>query len=452
MQDRCSGDIPGPPPLRQIKRVWRAWLRWWRPRWKHRHGPLLYLLAYFWRRLMVRTTVIGITGSVGKSTAKDCLARILADVAPTVKTDKNFNTILGVVMTVLSIRPRHRFAVVEVGAAGPGTLAPAARLLKPDIAVVLSVAGTHTREYDSLDQIAVEKARLPASLSRGGTALFNADDPRVRSMAEEFDGRKVLFGEQCGSALTIREARAAWPDRLSFTVSDGTCEVPVQTQLIGTHWIPSLRSALAVAHHLGVGLEDAAKALACVPPMPARLQPVYLPSGAVVIRDEKNGAVTTLEAMLEVMRTARATRIGLVISDVSDSKAKPRKRARDFGSMAAEVADFAVFVNERGSRAVDVAVAGGMDPEHCHAQPNLKAAADCLKRELRPGDVVFFKGCTTDHLTRLVMAQFGEIACWRTDCRLTFLCDQCANLGPDFSLAVLSAPAGEAGRAPVGTA
>jgi hypothetical protein len=123
-----------------------------------------------------------------------------------------------------------------------------------------------------------------------------------------------------------------------------------------------------------------------------------------------------------------------VISDISDSRARQRKRQRDLGRIAAEVADVAVFVGGSGHRAVRAALEAGGDPSSFHYIPGLAKAADFLKSELRDGDLVFVKGRSTDHLSRIVFSQYGSIGCWTTSCRIHRICDLCYLLEPGFDL------------------
>ena len=124
------------------------------------------------------------------------------------------------------------------------------------------------------------------------------------------------------------------------------------------------------------------------------------------------------------------------------------RRQRDMGSLAAELAQAAIFVGEHAHHAVRAAVAAGMDPASCHAVATVADAADRLGQELRPGDLVFVKGRATDHLSRALFAQLGPIGCWRSRCRVRSVCDLCWALRPGFDLpAALSAPLPPAGDA-----
>jgi UDP-N-acetylmuramoyl-tripeptide--D-alanyl-D-alanine ligase len=406
--------------------------------WRH---AVRVALAWVWRRLMFRTTVVAVTGSVGKTTAKECLAAVLAAGGPTLKTLDNQNDGPGVPRTLLRLRPWHRFAVIEVGTATPGLIARSARLVKPHVAVVLNVARTHTDVFPTLEATAAEKAALVAALPRRGTAILNGDDERVRAMAERCPARVVWFGQKPDCDWVAEDVRSGWPERLRFRVRAGRDVALVRTQLVGAHWVSSVLSALAAGHACGAPLAEAAAALAGVAPFTARMQPVALPGGVVVIRDEETGSPDSLRAMLDVMRGARARRRVLVWSDLTDSKAKPRKRQRDMGRLAAELAHAAIFVGDHAHHAVRAAVGAGMDSAACHAATTVADAARRLGHELREGDLVFLKGRATDHLSRVLFAQLGPIGCWKSRCRVRSVCDLCWVLRPGFDLAqALAAP------------
>jgi UDP-N-acetylmuramoyl-tripeptide--D-alanyl-D-alanine ligase len=390
------------------------------------------VLLFVWRRLMIRTTVIAITGSVGKTTAKECLAAALGGDGAVVKTFQNQNDRFGLPKTIRAMRPWHRFAVIELGTQSPGDMRRLARLAKPDIAVVLCVARTHTDKFKDLDETAAEKAELVNALSRRGVAVLNADDPRVRSMADGRKTRTIFFGSAAGSDYRAQGTESRWPGRLRFEVVNGEERSEVHTQLVGTHWLSSVLAAMAAAATCGIPIEEAARRIGRVRPSAGRMQPVELPSGATIMRDEENGSPDTVQAMLEVLRNARANRRGLVFSDQSDSTEKPRKRLRTIGRLAAELCDFAVFVGEHAQHGVAAATAAGMDASCCAGFHSLRDAARWLGQALRPGDLVFLKGRGSDHLSRILFAQFGSIGCWKSKCGIRRLCDYCAQLAPDF--------------------
>ena len=409
---------------RQNTKVLLRWCYW----------QLLYVLAYMWRCLLWRTTFVAITGSVGKTTTKECLAAIFSAHFHTAKTLHNQNDYSGVPRTILSVRPWHRFAVVEIGTDRPGLIRRSARLVRPHMAIVLTVARTHTTVFATLDDTAAEKAQLLAALPRTGVAILNADDARVRNMANSCRCRVKTFGRSAGLDLWADGISSQWPARLTLQVHTASETQWVQTQLVGTHWGNAVLAALLAALTNGIPLKTAAADLARVKPFTARMQPVLLPSGATIIRDEENGSPDTLRAALQVLQESVAMRRILVMSDMSDSRKKPRDRLKELGKIAAQVADLAIFIGVHGRYAVKAAMASGMQPQSVCSFADISQAALYLQSALRHGDVVLLKGRASDHLSRVFFAQLGTIGCWKTICHKTSVCDLCEQLRPEFDL------------------
>jgi len=191
---------------------------------------------------------------------------------------------------------------------------PSARLVRPDVAVILPIRRTHTDGFVDLDQHAAEKAVLLQYLAPGGLAILVGDDPRVARMADRTRFRSCLVGTSPSFDLWGDQVSGCWPKGLSFQAHWGqeTCEV--RTQLLGSHWVSSVLAALAAAVHAGVPLKDAARVLPHISPYTARLEPVALPGGAVIIRDDHLADIDGFMAALQVLREARTQRRVLVTS------------------------------------------------------------------------------------------------------------------------------------------
>ena len=387
--------------------------------------PLLTAAAWVWRRLLFRTTFIAITGSLGKTTAKELTAEVLAAAGPTFRSYRNQNAYRAVVLNVLRVRPWHRFAVIETAAAAPNRMARSARLLRPDVAVILTVNRTHSTAYRSLDEHAAEKALLLDFTRRGGLALLNGDDDRVRPMAGRGPASAVLFGTGDDCAYRASAVSARWPERLAFKLHAAGGARDVRTQLVGEHWLPAALAALAIGDRLGVEPGAAAAALARTPPFPGRLAPYRVPSGAVFLRDDYNAAVPSVDASLAVLREARARRRVLVMTDLSDFEGNSKRRRRHIAGLLADAVDAAVFVGEQAEYGARRALEAGLAEDQAHGFATLEEAAAFLRRDLGEGDLVLLKGRTTDHAARLFLAQLGEIGCWKPYCRKRMLCDVC---------------------------
>jgi UDP-N-acetylmuramoyl-tripeptide--D-alanyl-D-alanine ligase len=289
---------------------------------------LMYVAAYLWRRLLFRTTFIAITGSVGKTTAKECLAAIMSSRFPTASTWANQNDDSGVPRSILRVRPWHRFAVLEVAASGRGLMRRSAPLVSPEVALVLTVARTHMRSHKTLESVAAEKFELLKALRPGGTAVLNADSSWVAAMAPRCERKVVWFGGSAESNLRADEISSCWPERLTFRLHAGSSSWRVKTQLVGTHWTTSLLGALATAQVCGLPPADALAAVENLQPTPARMQPVSVLNRVTILRDEYNGSIDTLGAALRTLADAEARRKVLVITDVGDTNQRSAGRMR----------------------------------------------------------------------------------------------------------------------------
>lgn len=388
--------------------------------WKRLSGEValytLAALAFLWRTLLFRTKFIAVTGSFGKTTAKDFLAAMLSRLGPTVKTDGNRNGAFGISWAILRTRPWHRFVVMEIGTDRKGFMLRGSLLMRPDVALILTVGRTHTKTFRTLEATASEKASLLRFLRAGGTAVLNSDDPRVAAMAVGVRRKVVRFGSSMDCDVWARGAVSRWPGRLTFTAGRGDEEAEVKTRLVGTHWLSSVLGAMAAAAACGATLAQAAAAVAEIEPYTARLQPVELPSGAVLLRDELEGSIDALEVAMEALSQAQAKRRLLIISDCSDCKLKPRDRIRHYARLASQCGAEVVFVGDRA-------------PVGAHHFMRFEDAAEFLRHELRAGDLALLRGRTCDHLSRLYFALLGDVGCHLSRCDIRRPCDQCARLG-----------------------
>jgi UDP-N-acetylmuramoyl-tripeptide--D-alanyl-D-alanine ligase len=391
---------------------------------------MLVLSASLWRRLLFRTTVIAITGSLGKTTTKELLAAILSSRGATLSTPATTNSVAGVARTILRGRPWHRYIVVEVGTDRPGWIRRSAFITNPDVAVILNVARTHTDRFATLDDTAREKSSLLSGLRRRGVAVLNHDDPRVAAMAGRRQSRVVWYGLGDNAAIRASEISATWPDRLSLTLTQAGATQRIQTQLVGVHWAHSILAAVTAASVCGVSLSQAAAVVEVMPPTVGRMDPRTLSSGAVVLRDDSNSSVDSFRPALEVLRKARAGRKVLAITTVSDSSESWDKRLRRIACEAAAVVDVLVLMGKAKDtrRAAGAAISSGFLPEHLHCFESLRDATEYFRNHLRPGDLVLLRGRNKDHVGRIYLAQENDVRCWRVSCQKMIVCDHCPDL------------------------
>jgi len=378
------------------------------------------------RRRLEQTTVIGITGSAGKSTAVRLLAAVLEGQGDVYASPRTSNTARSLVRMARRIGGSPRFLVHELAAWAPGTMRELAWTLEPDVAVVTVVGWDHYRAFRGPDGAAAEKAELVRALPAGGLAVLNADDERVRAMAAQTRARVVFFGEEEGVDYRATSVAAVWPDRLGFDLVHPTGRVSVSTRLVGRHWAPSVVAALATAIELGVPAETAASRVSETAPVALRFEEVDGGGGVTFLLDDFKAPVWTVWPALDVLGEARAARRIAVIGQLSDDPRRPRDLYRQVVEYARERAEVVVVTG----RWAETAVRRFTGDAAVHGFASMRDAQRFLASELRPGDLVLLKGTvSSDHSERLLLARTGTVRCWRDACGRVTPCQRCPELG-----------------------
>ena len=392
------------------------------------YRPLHLKLAALHRSRLAGVTFVGVTGSAGKTSAKTMIAEILKAAGSVKQTSGTGNRLFHIAEVILETLPGQDFCVMELSAERTGYFGRLLPLVRPDIGVVTTVGDDQLKSFGSREAIAAEKGKLIASLPPGGTAVLNADDPLVRAMGDGFGGRVITYGMAQGADLRARDLRAAWPERLSFTVRFEGRDYAVRTQLCGKHWAPAVLAALATGVAAGIPLDQAVELIAAVPPNRARMEPVAAPGGITFIRDDWKGAYWGMPTVYDFLREAEAERKVLVVGTLADYHGTVRSRYRIVGEEALKVADAVIFVGNMATYGLRAQRFAG-EGQSVLAFPDVRQAAVALRDFLRAGDLVVLKGAVrADHLGRLLLARSGPVACWRMDCGKDMLCDACPKL------------------------
>ena len=348
---------------------------------------------------------VGITGNVGKTTAKEAIAAALGARYRVLKTSASFNNEIGVPLTLLGLEPSHEVAVIEMGFYVPGEIADLCRLVRPRVGVITRIPErpVHFSRTPSVAAIAAGKAELIESLPSDGVALLNADDPLVRGLAPRTKARVVLFGESTDAGLRASDVRASGLEGLRFTATYQGESADVAVPVPGRHVLVAALAALGSARALGVPLSEAAIALGTLEQPRHRMEIRRAPH-LVVIDDSYNASPAAVMAALAVLREVRGRRLA-VIGDMLELGAMSADAHEEVGREAARSTDVLIGVGELARTAVEAAKRAGLKETHVVADG--AEALVLLKRLLRPDDTVLVKGSHSLALDRLADALVG---------------------------------------------
>lgn len=357
-----------------------------------------------------RLSVVGVTGSVGKTTTKDLLAQVLYPSGPTVAPVASFNNEIGLPLTVLRADEDTRFLILEMGASGMGHLTYLTDIAPPDIAAVLAVGSAHLGEFGGIEAIGRAKAEIVVGLAPQGVAVLNADDPRVAAMAAVAPGDVVTFGRSASADVRAADVRLDRAGRASFTLRAGQESAPVELRLVGEHHVPNALAAAAVALRLGLELAEVAKRLSVADALsPHRMHVVDRADGVTVIDDSYNANPDSMRAALKALAivAGRDRRSVAVLGEMLELGPGSRAAHEAIGLMIVRLNVALTVVVGKGAGAIaDGATREGSWGDEVAFADDVDAAGAYLEAELVPGDVV------------LVKASYGS-GLWRLGDRLT---------------------------------
>jgi UDP-N-acetylmuramoyl-tripeptide--D-alanyl-D-alanine ligase len=354
---------------------------------------------------------VGITGSSGKTSTKDLLGQVLAAVAPTVSPPGSFNNDIGLPLTVLDADEQTRFLVLEMGARGPGHIARLCAVARPQVGVVLNVGSAHLGEFGSADGVARAKGELVEALAEDGTAVLNADDPRVLAMAARTRARVVTTGRGADADVRASDVVLDEQARARFTLTAQGESHPVALQVVGEHQVANALSAAAAALALGLSPAQVAGALSAAAPRSRwRMEVTRRGDGVTVVNDAYNANPESMRAALAALAGLPGRRRIAVLGAMAElGPGAPAEHERLGRDAAAAGTDLIVAVGADAVGIADGAVAAGRraGEESVHV-PDRTAARDLLDDLLRPGDVVLVKASRSYGLERLAADLLGD--------------------------------------------
>jgi UDP-N-acetylmuramoyl-tripeptide--D-alanyl-D-alanine ligase len=339
------------------------------------------------RRRRFDVEVIGVTGSVGKTTTKEIIASVLSRRFAVLKNEANYNNEIGLPLTLLKLTRRHQRAVLEMGMYALGEIRQLCEIARPRAGVVMNVGPTHLERLGSIEAIAAAKTELVEALPEDGYAVLNGDDPLVRAMAGKARSKVALFGTSGGCDVRGAALESKGLRGFSFDLEHRGRTTRVETKLPGRHLLPNILAAAAVGLMEGMGLEEVAESLAGVR-VQLRLRVHKGRNGAIILDDTYNASPVSMLAALALLADVPGRRIA-VLGDMRELGAQEEEGHRVVGREAARVADEIHTVGELGRMIGEEARKAGHPAVRTWASK--EAAARAIAAKLDKGDVVLLK-------------------------------------------------------------
>lgn len=362
-----------------------------------------------WWRARFPTRVVGVTGSTGKTVAKEVVADVLSTTYRTLRNEGNRNSETGLPMTLLHLDESHEAAVLEMSMYTEGEIARLAEIARPEVGVVLSVHPTHLERAGSIEAIARAKAELPAALSRDGLAVLNADDRRVAAMSTATAARVQTFGLTPSATVHAERVESRGVEGTSFTLVAPWGTRQVRSGTPGRHLVPHALAAAIVAEWMGVALDEVVAALETGSRAAHRMAIAETVAGAVLVDDTYNASPVSVAAALDFLADTPVPtgRRYAVLGDMLELGPDEERLHREIGAHAAPIVDGLVAVGVRGRWIAEGARAAGLG--RVALADDADDAVAVVERELAPavGDVLLVKASRGIELDRLVASLAG---------------------------------------------
>jgi len=362
-----------------------------------------------YNRSLFRSPVFAVTGSGGKTTVKEMLAGLLETRGETLATLGNLNNEVGAPLTLLRLSPGHTAAVIELGASAGGEIARTVSYTRPDVAILNNAMGAHLEGFGGLEGVVRAKAEIFTGLPSGGVGVVNLDSPHAPVWMQglaRLKRRIFTFGVENGAAdLSASRLEMNADGSWRFVLDDGTDQLPVSLQVLGRHNVANAAAAAAAWVAAGQPLSAIAGVLDRFTPVPGRLSPHPLASGALVIDDSYNANADAIKAATDLLAQLPGERV-LVLGDMAELGAEAAGLHAEVGRYAAERGiERLLATGPLMKEAVAAFAAVKEGAQHFAVQETL---IERLRPLLAPETRVLVKGSRSAAMDRVVAALLEE--------------------------------------------
>ena len=354
-------------------------------------------------RKRIGMKVVGVTGSVGKSTTKEMIACVLERSYRVSKTPANFNNDIGMPMAILAMSEDTQVAVLEMGMNHFREIAYLSSIARPDVAVIVNIGTMHIEHLGSQEGILKAKLEILEGMREDGKIILNGDDTLLWNQRKESPLKATYFGVRNGEC-SIKGSQVDESDgMIRFWVTCGNLTFPVELALEGAHYVSDALAAVTVGMELGVNPSKIQESLSQFQNMAGR-QEIFQAKGCTIIKDCYNAGPESMAAALNVLGNRTGRKIA-VLGDMLELGVCTQAEHYRVGRIAAEKADVILAYGPNGGRVIDGALTGGVSSALARAFDTHEALAATLRRMVKPGDVILVKGSRGMHM-ELVLEEF----------------------------------------------
>ncbi len=360
----------------------------------------LHRLAGWWRA-QFDVRIIGVTGSIGKTTTKEYVASVLAQRYNVLKSQGSYNNEIGLPLTLLKLNDSHERAVVEMGTFGPGEITQLTDMARPQVGIVTNVSAVHLERMGTIANIARAKAELPRALPADGVVILNGDDERVRQMARQTQARPFFYGLTPRCDLWADLVSSQGLDGIRFRFHHRSESIDVQLPLLGKHSVYTALSAASVGLVEGLSWDEIVRGLQTGAPIRLVVAPGI--KGATLLDDTYNSSPDSAVAALNLIDELDGAKIAVLgdMLELGDGESKGHRRV---GRRARQVVETLVTVGRLGRLIGQGALDAGMRPEQVIQLDDNAAAIAYLKTILDQDAVVLIKGSRGMRMEQIVDA------------------------------------------------
>jgi UDP-N-acetylmuramoyl-tripeptide--D-alanyl-D-alanine ligase len=359
-------------------------------------------------------TIVGVTGSAGKTTTKEMIAAVLGKKFTVLRSVGNLNNEFGLPLCLLRVERYQNIGVLEMGMSAKGEIRKLASIAEPNEGVVTNVNPVHLEFFKSVDEIAEAKAELIEGLHDPKVAYLNSDDSRVRAMARKTDGKIVTYGVKSVASFKVQQVQDLGLDGTAFTVHHGRRDLNLVLPLLGQHNVTNALAAVAVGATHEVSWEQIREALGEMKPEKMRGQVIKFREGFALIDDTYNSNPRALSEMIRFLGRLQGWQRKIVVAgEMLELGPEGPELHRGCGREAARAGlELMIGVQGLGREILEGALEAGMDRSRLKFVPDAVQAGELLARTVRKGDVVLLKGSRGVKLEQAIntlRAQFASM-------------------------------------------